>query len=171
MVNFNIQKLKSKHLVCLNFLWWQVFWGNESKQFPHILDQRHQICQLPWTLNLLDCRWSNLWRRLYLWYSGSFCSGNYHQITVRFLNHDPLYRVGHKFSDTWNELFVVNWFISNFFWGNTKWKKVSSPHYLKILMKLSKHGISYSLKRDPRSISKITFYADLRVSPVGTELW
>ena len=45
-------------------------------------------------------------------------------------------------------------------------KKVSSPHYLKILMKLSKHGISYSLKRDPRSISKITFYANLRVSPI-----
>ena len=65
---------------------------------------------------------------------------------------------------------MVNWFISNFFWGNTKWKKVSSPHYLKILMKLSKHGISYSLKRDPRSISKITFYANLRVSPIDTEL-
>ena len=57
-----------------------------------------------------------------------------------------MYRVIHKFSDTWNELFVVNWFISKMFWGNTKWKKVSSPHYLKILMKLSKHGISYSLK-------------------------
>ena len=26
-------------------------------------------------------------------------------------------------------------------------KKLSSPHYLKILMKLSKHDISYSLKR------------------------
>ena len=76
------------------------------------------------------------------------------------------YRVGHKFSDTWNELFVVNWFISKKFWGNTKWKKVSSPHYLKILIKLSKHGISYSLKRDPRSISKITFYAILSVSPI-----
>ena len=31
-------------------------------------------------------------------------------------------------------------------------------------MKLSKHSISYSLKRDPRSISKITFYANLRVT-------
>ena len=40
-------------------------------------------------------------------------------------------------------------------------KKVSSPHYLKILVKLSKHGISYSLKCDPRSSSKITFYANL----------
>ena len=37
-------------------------------------------------------------------------------------------------------------------------------------MKLSKHGISYSLKRDPRSIPKITFYANLRVSPIDTEL-
>ena len=26
-----------------------------------------------------------------------------------------VYRVGHKFSDTSNELFVVNWFILNFF--------------------------------------------------------
>ena len=81
------------------------------------------------------------------------------------------YRVGRKFSDTWNVLFVVNWFISNFFWGNTKWKKVSSPHYLKILMKLIKHGISYNLKRDPSPISKITFYANLSVSPIDTELW
>ena len=38
-------------------------------------------------------------------------------------------------------------------------------------MKLSKHGISYSLQHDPRSISKITFYANLRVSPIDTELW
>ena len=83
----------------------------------------------------------------------------------------PIYRVIHKFSDTWNELFVVNWFISKNFWEKTKWKKVSSPHYLKILIKLSKHGISYSLKCDPRSISKITFYANLRVSPIDTELW
>ena len=80
------------------------------------------------------------------------------------------YRVVHKFSDTWNELFVVNWFISKFFWGNTKWKKASSPHYLKILMKLSKHGISYSLKRDLRLISKITFCANLSVSPINIEL-
>ena len=85
---------------------------------------------------------------------------------------DPItfYRVVHKFSDTWNELFVVNWFISKNFWGNTKWKKVSSPHYFKILMKLSNHGIRYSLKRDPRSISKITFYANLSVSPISMEL-
>ena len=81
------------------------------------------------------------------------------------------YRVYLKFSDTWNVLFVVNCFISIFFWGNTQWKKVSSQHSLKNLMKLSKHGISYSLKCDPRSISKITFYANLRVRPIDTELW
>ena len=81
------------------------------------------------------------------------------------------YRVSHKFSYTWNELFVVNWFISKIFGGNTKWKKVSSPHYLESLMKLSEPGISYSLKRDPRSISEITFYANLRISPIGTEIW
>ena len=49
------------------------------------------------------------------------------------------------------------------------WKKVSSPHYLKMLMKLSKRGISYSLKRDLRSISKITFYGNWRVSSTNTE--
>ena len=49
-------------------------------------------------------------------------------------------------------------------------KKVSSPHYLKILMKLIKHGISYNLKRDPSPISKITFYANLSVSPIDIKL-
>ena len=85
-----------------------------------------------------------------------------------------MYRVSHKFSYTWNELFVMNWFISKIFWGNTKWKNISCPHYLKILMKLSKHGISYTLRHDPRSISKmpiwlltllissIDFYKDLQ---------
>ena len=56
-------------------------------------------------------------------------------------------------------------------WGNTKWRKVSSPHYLKNLMKLNKHCISYSLKRDSRTISKMTLYANLRSSPIDTELW
>ena len=37
-VNLIIWKLKSKHLVCLNYLWWQVFWGKERKYFPHIPD-------------------------------------------------------------------------------------------------------------------------------------
>ena len=35
LVNCVIKKLKSKHLVCLSFLWWQVFWGNERK-YLHI---------------------------------------------------------------------------------------------------------------------------------------
>ena len=63
-------------------------------------------------------------------------------------------------------------FISKtiFFSGNTKRKKVSSPHYLKNLMKLSKLGISYSLKHDSRTISKMTLYANLRSSPIDTEL-
>ena len=34
LVNFIIQKLKSKHLVCLSFLWWQVFLrGQQEKIF------------------------------------------------------------------------------------------------------------------------------------------
>ena len=68
-----------------------------------------------------------------------------------------VYRVSNKFSDTFNELFVVNWLISHFFCDNTKWKVVTSPHYLKILLKSTKHGLSYNLKRDWKSISKITF--------------
>ena len=35
-VNSIIQKLKSKHLVCLSFLRWQSFWGNKRKYFTHI---------------------------------------------------------------------------------------------------------------------------------------
>ena len=34
--NFIIQKLKSKHLFCLSFLWWDFFLGNERKYFAHI---------------------------------------------------------------------------------------------------------------------------------------
>ena len=82
------------------------------------------------------------------------------------LNPSAIYRVANKFSDTLNELFVVNCLISIFFCGNTRWKLVSSPHYLKILIKSTKHGLSYSLKRDLRPISKITF-----VSPFDTESW
>ncbi len=59
----------------------------------------------------------------------------------------------------------------HFFCENTKWKKGSSPHYLKMIIKLSTHGLSYSLKHDPRSIYKKPFYANLRVSPIHTELW
>ena len=39
LVNVIIQRLKSKHLVCLSFLRWQIFWGNKRKYFPHILGQ------------------------------------------------------------------------------------------------------------------------------------
>ena len=49
-------------------------------------------------------------------------------------------------------------------------EKVSSPHYLKTLMKLGRHGISYSLKCNPRSISKISFCANLSVSPIDTDI-
>ena len=51
----------------------------------------------------------------------------------------------------------MNWLISSTFCWNTKWKIVSSPHYLKILIKSTKHDLSYSLERDRKSISKITF--------------
>ena len=77
-----------------------------------------------------------------------------------------LYRVANKFSDTLNELFAVNCLISIFFCGNTRWKLVSSSHYLKLLIKSTMHGLSYSLKCDLRSISKFTF-----VSPFDTEPW
>ena len=68
-----------------------------------------------------------------------------------------LYRVANKFSDTLNELFVVHWVVSKIFGENTKWKIPSSSHYLNILVKSINHGLSYSLKHDQESISKITF--------------
>ena len=86
--------------------------------------------------------------------------------TIWFLIDKWLYRVANKFSDTLNELFLVNCLISKFFCGNTRWKLVSSPHYLKILIKSTKHCLSYSLKRYLRPISKITF-----VSNFDTEPW
>ena len=36
-VHFIIQKLKSKHLVCLSFLWWEIFWRDERKYLAYIL--------------------------------------------------------------------------------------------------------------------------------------
>ena len=36
-IYFTIQKLKNKLLVCVSFLWGEVFWGNERKCFAHIL--------------------------------------------------------------------------------------------------------------------------------------
>ena len=35
-VNFITQKLKSKHLVCLSFLWWQVFFEGTRENIFHI---------------------------------------------------------------------------------------------------------------------------------------
>ena len=61
--------------------------------------------------------------------------------TLPEINVYMLYRVGNKFSDTLNQLFSVNWFISNLFCENTKRKIVSSPHYLKILIKSTKDGL------------------------------
>ena len=93
-----------------------------------------------------------LWSKSYLSYftNHAFCATlvwkERFQL-MKILGFLVVYRVYLKFSYTWNELFVVNWFISKFFWGNTKWKKVSSLHYLKVLNKLNKHGLSYSLKR------------------------
>ena len=84
---------------------------------------------------------------------------NFHRVLTN-------YRVANKFSDTLNELFVVNCLISKFFCENTRWKLVSSSHYLKLLIKSTMHGLSYSLKCDLRSISKFTF-----VSPFDTEPW
>ena len=39
----SFKNLKSKHLVCLSFLWWQVFWGNERKYSTHILGHTIKI--------------------------------------------------------------------------------------------------------------------------------
>ena len=52
-------KLKSKHSVCLNFLWWQVFfWGNERKYFTHIpaLKLHHWGHTVPGGSVLFQCR-------------------------------------------------------------------------------------------------------------------
>ena len=61
-------------------------------------------------------------------------------------------------------------FFSLVFLWKYQMKKSIIPHYLKFLIKLNKHSHSNSLKRDLRSISKITFYANLIVSPIDTEL-
>ena len=36
IVNFAIQKLNSKHLVCLSFLWWEVFFEGTRENILHI---------------------------------------------------------------------------------------------------------------------------------------
>ena len=49
-------------------------------------------------------------------------------------------------------------------------KKSIIPTLSEKLMKLSKYGINYSLKRDPSPIAKITFYANFSVSPIDIKL-
>ena len=65
---------------------------------------------------------------------------NFHLSTVLFISFQTL------------EMSCLWWTDSsqNFFEEIPNEKKTSSPHYLKILMKLSKHGIRYSLKLDQR---------------------
>ena len=107
------------------------------------------ICaQEVWTLQICGLDWVQKFMR-YGNFKLDFCG--------LLPNFQDIYRVGHKFSDTLNELFVVNWLISNFFGENSKWEIASSSHNLKILVKSINHGLSYSLKRDQKSISKITF--------------
>ena len=101
--------------------------------WPNIIFINYQICL---TLPIF------VWRKNWWFYVGHIFKS---------------YRVANKFSDTLNELFVVNWLISKTFGENTKWELASSSHYLKILVKSINHGLSYSLKRDQKSISKITF--------------
>ena len=55
-----------------------------------------------------------------------------------------MYMVAKKFSDTRNELSVVN-NLSKKVCENTKWKKVAFTYYLKILIKSTKRQLSYSL--------------------------
>ena len=67
-----------------------------------------------------------------------------------------------------DKLFLVNWLISISFCENNKWKIVSSPHYLNILIKSTKDDLSYSLKCDQRSMPKITYVPCF--VPIDTEL-
>ena len=47
-VNLIFQKLKSKHFVCLSFLWWQVFLRDwEEKYFTHIPGSSPTVCATP----------------------------------------------------------------------------------------------------------------------------
>ena len=41
LVNFIVQKLRSKHLVCLRFLWWDIFFREWEKYFADIPDLKH----------------------------------------------------------------------------------------------------------------------------------
>ena len=168
----------SKDFLSTSFHWQKSNIGSANimqyKKEIYILFRQKFSCLFPisnWAApaeinkNATDAKFSPIWRN-----RKSFCTAQFRLVISKgfyaLVWIHSNYRVYLKFSDTWNELFVVNWVISKFFWGNTKWKEVSSQHYLKILMKLSKHGVSYSLKRDPSPISKITFFANLSVSPI-----
>ena len=62
-VDFFLQKMKSKHLVCLSFLWRQVFWGNKRKYFTHIPSLRVN-CSDVYTVLVLQPRpffWCQAW--------------------------------------------------------------------------------------------------------------
>ena len=67
LVDFIIQKLKSKHLVCLSFLWWQVLCGNKRKYCTNIPDLSRLIAGLPWLSIIciptsdLPMRWECYW--------------------------------------------------------------------------------------------------------------
>ena len=116
-----------------------MFLFNLPQRIPLTLSITHLFCKLfEWKCVSINCPWIKKMVR-------NTC-----------LSH-LVYRVANKFSDTLNELFVVNWLISKTFGENTKWELASSSHYLKILVKSINHGLSYSLKRDQKSISKITF--------------
>ena len=67
------------------------------------------------------------------------------------------YRVVFMFSYTENVAFVANWFMWLKIALKSKFWLVSYPHFLKISFKLILCGLSYSLKRDPRPFSEITW--------------
>ena len=64
--------------------------------------------------------------------------------------------------------------MSYSWWTSTTQKKIveiPNPHIILFyFFKLAKHGLSYRLKRGPRSISKITFCANWGVTSINTEL-
>ena len=55
-LNFTIQKLKSKHLVCLSFLWWQVcLRGREQFLVKVKVNQNHIFSTDSWNFEILVC--------------------------------------------------------------------------------------------------------------------
>ena len=69
-----------------------------------------------------------------------------------------MYRVANKFSDTLNELFVVNCLISKIFCEHTRRKIVSYPHYLIILIKSTKQLSYPKLQTLKECELKISFF-------------